>query len=183
MSNPELSMQIAELFRLDGVTALVTGASSGLGMRSASVLHAAGATVVVSARRADRLDELVNELGDRAVSCPGDLSLAADRERLVETAVNVSGHIGVLVNNAGLSQPVAALDETLEQFGRSLEINLVAPFHLSQLAAAHMLQAGAGSIINMASILGLVAASPMKDVSYGSSKGALANMTRQLGCE
>ena len=183
MSPAETARELAQMFRLDGVTAVVTGASSGLGRRSAQVLHAAGATVVISGRRADRLEELKQELGDRAVVCPGDLSLAVDRERLIQAAVEVSGSIGVLVNNAGMSQPVAAQDETLEQFGRSLEINLVAPFHLSQLAGAQMLQAGTGSIINMASILGLVAATPMKDVSYCSSKGALVNMTRQLGCE
>ena len=183
MVSPELSTQIADLFRLDGVTAVITGASSGLGMRSARVLHAAGATVVVSARRVERLDQLVQELGNRVVACPGDLAIVADRERLVQAAVDVSGSIGVLVNNAGLSKPVAATDETLEQFAKVMDVNLVAPFHLSQLAGAHMLKAGSGSIINMASILGLVAASPMKDVSYCSSKGALVNMTRQLGCE
>jgi len=183
MSGSETPVEVADLFRLDGVTAVVTGASSGLGMRSAKVLHAAGATVVLSARRTDRLDALANELGDRVLACGADLSKEVDRERLISTAVELSGTIGVLVNNAGLSKPVDAQEETLEQFSRVLEINLVAPFHLSQLAAAHMLSAGAGSIINMASILGLVAASPMKDVSYCSSKGALVNMTRQLGCE
>lgn len=183
MPTAELSTQIDHLFRLDAVTAIITGASSGLGRRAAGVLHAAGATVVVSARRADRLEQLVHELGDRAVACPGDLSAAADRERLVQTAVEISGSVGVLVNNAGVSKPVSATEETLEQFASVIDINLMAPFHLSQLAAAHMLKAGSGSIINMASILGLVAASPMKDVSYCASKGALVNMTRQLGCE
>ena len=113
MPPTETARELAQMFRLDGVTAVVTGASSGLGRRAAQVLHAAGSTVVISARRADRLEQLKQELGDRALACPGDLSLAVDRERLIQTAVEVSGSIGVLVNNAGISQPVAAQDETL----------------------------------------------------------------------
>lgn len=176
-------MDPSALFRLDGATAIVTGASSGLGDRFARVLHAAGATVVVAARRADRLERLVDELGSRVVALPADLTIADDRERLVARAVELSGTVDVLVNNAGHSDPIAAERETLEHFSSTMDINLVAPFHLCQLVGTHMLSAGRGSIVNIASILGLVAASPMKDASYCASKGALVNLTRQLGCE
>jgi len=176
-------LELSDLFRLDGRTAIVTGASSGLGDRFARVLHAAGATVVVAARRAERLADLAADLGDRVLAVPADLSVEADRERLIATAFELDGRLDVLVNNAGASRPVPAESETLSQFDAALAINLVAPFHLSQLAARHMLAARSGSIVNIASILGLVASAPMKDVTYCASKGAVVNMTRQLGCE
>lgn len=177
------TVELSSLFRLDGRTAVVTGASSGLGDRFARVLHAAGATVVVAARRAERLADLAADLGDRVLALPADLSVEADRERLITAAFELDGRLDVLVNNAGASKPVPAESETLSQFDAALAINLVAPFHLSQLAARHMLAAGSGSIVNIASILGLVASAPMKDVTYCASKGAVVNMTRQLGCE
>jgi NAD(P)-dependent dehydrogenase (short-subunit alcohol dehydrogenase family) len=177
------TVELSSLFRLDGRTAVVTGASSGLGDRFARVLHAAGATVVVAARRAERLADLAADLGDRVLAVPADLSVEADRERLIAAAFELDGRLDVLVNNAGASKPVPAESETLSQFDAALAINLVAPFHLSQLAARHMLAAGSGSIVNIASILGLVASAPMKDVTYCASKGAVVNMTRQLGCE
>lgn len=174
---------LASLFDLSGRVAVVTGASSGLGDRFARVLHGAGAHVVVAARRAERLDALHDELGERVLVVPADLTDVDSRERLIASTVDELGRIDVLVNNAGTSDPTPAQDETLERFGASLELNLVAPFHLCQLAAAHMLPAGGGSIVNVSSILGSVASSPMKDVAYCSSKGGLSNMTRQLGCE
>ena len=177
------AVDVSGLFRLDGAVAVVTGASSGLGDRFARVLHSAGATVVVAARRADRLDRLADALGERVLPVAADLTLAADRERLIESAAGISGHIDVLVNNAGHSSPVPAEDESLEHFGSTMEINLVAPFHLCQLAGRHMLAKRSGSIVNIASILGMVAASPMKDATYCASKGAVVNLTRQLGCE
>ncbi|HEX2578431.1 MAG TPA: SDR family NAD(P)-dependent oxidoreductase, partial [Aquihabitans sp.] len=89
-------------FRLDGRVAIVTGASVGLGRRFARVLHAAGATVVVTARRAELLEQLADELGDeRVVVVPGDVSVEADRRALVTRAVAAGGRLDVLVNNAG----------------------------------------------------------------------------------
>lgn len=174
---------LARCFGLDRSVVIVTGASSGLGAHFARVLHAAGATVVIAARRRERLDELAAELGDRVVVVPTDLSEQGQRERLVAAAFDVDGRIDVLVNNAGHSSPIAAERETLDHFGSTLDINLVAPFHLCQLVGTHMLAEGSGSIVNIASILGLVASSPMKDATYCASKGALVNLTRQLGCE
>lgn len=172
-----------ELFALGGSVALVTGASSGLGNRFARVLHRAGAHVVISARRGDRLAELARELGDRVTAVVADLSVPQDRERLVADATREAGHLDILVNNAGYSIPGPAAEESLEGFTRSLEINLVAVFHLCQLAGRQMLDAGTGSIVNIASVLGHVGAAPIKEVPYCTAKGGVVNMTRALGAE
>jgi NAD(P)-dependent dehydrogenase (short-subunit alcohol dehydrogenase family) len=179
----ESPVDVSGTFGLDGRIAVVTGASSGLGDRFARVLHAAGAHVVVAARRRERLEQLVAELGDRATAVAVDLTRAEDRVRLVEAATAIDGRVDVLVNNAGRSDPTPAEDETVEHFVDTMDLNVVAPFHLSQLAAVSMLAAGRGSIVNIASILGMVASAPMKDASYCASKGAVVNLTRQLGCE
>lgn len=172
-----------QLFGLDGRVAVVTGASSGLGDRFARVLHGAGATVVVAARRAERLEALAADLGGRVVVVPADLTVAADRERLIEEAFDVAGRIDVLVNNAGYGVPSPAESESIDRFEQTMDINVTAPFHLAQMAGRHMLAAGSGSIVNIASVLGLAASAPIKEVSYCASKGAVVNLTRQLGCE
>lgn len=172
-----------QLFGLDGRVAVVTGASSGLGDRFARVLHGAGATVVVAARRAERLEALAADLSDRVVVVPADLTVAADRERLIEEAFDVAGRIDVLVNNAGYGVPSPAESESIDRFEQTMDINVTAPFHLAQMAGRHMLAAGSGSIVNIASVLGLAASAPIKEVSYCASKGAVVNLTRQLGCE
>lgn len=173
----------AELFDLSGRVALVTGASSGLGDRFARVLHAAGAQVVITARRAERLEELAASLGERTHVIPADLADAADRERLIERCAAEVGPVEVLVNNAGYGTPAPAEDETLEHFMFTMEVNLVAVFHLSQLVGRSMLETGRGSIVNIASILGSVGAAPIKEVSYCAAKGAVVNLTRALGAE
>jgi len=176
-------LDLTGLFRLDGQVAIVTGASSGLGDRFARVLHAAGATVVVAARRIERLDALAADLGDRVVVVEADLTDESARESLVERALEVTGSLDVLVNNAGYGVPNAAVDEPLDNFQRTLDINVVAVYHLCQLAGRAMIDAGGGSIVNIASVLGLVASAPIKEASYCAAKGAVVNMTRQLGAE
>lgn len=173
---------VADLFRLDGRAAIVTGASGGLGERFARVLHAAGADVVIAARRTERLHQLANELdGALVVRC--DVSNDDDLAVLVEQTIDAFGRIDVLVNNAGIGTPIAAEDEELSHFRQVVDVNLTALFALSQLVGRQMIEQGHGSIINIASILGLVASAPIKQASYAATKGAVVNLTRELAVQ
>jgi len=181
MAMPELDPAAA--FRLDGKVALVTGASSGLGVRFARVLHAAGATVVITARRADRLSDLAGDLGSRAIPIPGDVASAQARMALVARAIDEAGQIDVLVNNAGTSSEGPSIDLPLDEWSRVIEVNLAGPFHMCQLVGRHMLERGSGVIVNVASMLGLVAAGLIPQPAYAASKGGLVNLTRELAAE
>jgi NAD(P)-dependent dehydrogenase (short-subunit alcohol dehydrogenase family) len=177
------AIDVTSPFRLDGKVAVVTGASSGLGHRFAKVLHAAGATVVAAARRADRLEALRDDLGERLVPMPCDVSVDSDCERLIHDAVALDGHLDVLVNNAGIGDPSPAEAEPIDHFREVVDVNLNALFLLSQLAGRHMIERRSGAIVQVASILGLVASTPIKQASYCASKGAVISLTRELGCQ
>ncbi|MCX2930845.1 SDR family oxidoreductase [Mycobacterium sp. CVI_P3] len=172
----------AQLFDLTGRTALVTGASSGLGVQFALTLRAAGANVVVAARRSDRLAGLCeSHPGLTAVTCDvSDPSSVESAHREVEGSV---GNVDILVNNAGLSIPARAEEESLDDFRYVLDVNLVGAFRLTQLVGRQMIANGGGSIVNVASILGLVASAPNRQAAYCASKGALINMTRELAVQ
>lgn len=169
-------------FRLDGQVAIVTGASSGLGDRFARVLHAAGATVVVAARRVDRLERLVEQLPG-SVAVAADLSQGDDRERLIAQTVEQCGGVQILVNNAGIGHKIAVEEEDLDMFREAIEINLTAVWHLSKLAGQSMVAAKYGSIVNVASVLGHVGSAPIKQAHYCASKGGVVNMTRELALQ
>lgn len=172
----------AALFRLDGQVAVVTGASSGLGARFARVLSAAGATVVVTARRAERLETLVGGLPG-AVAIAADVAVADERERLIDEAVGRFGRIDVLVNNAGIANVAGIEHESLDDFERVLDINLVAVWHLCKLAGRSMVAQGSGSVVNIASMLGFVGGTPVKQAGYCASKGGVVNLTRELALQ
>jgi NAD(P)-dependent dehydrogenase (short-subunit alcohol dehydrogenase family) len=169
-------------FRLDGRVVLLTGASSGIGEHLAHVLHAAGSNLVLAARRADRLEALAAKL-DGSVPVVCDVSRDQDLERLVGVALDRHGRVDVLVNNAGTADPVPAEDEPSEMFREVLAVNLTAVFVLTQLVGRHMLERGSGVVVNVASVLGLVASGQIPQAGYVASKGGLANLTRELAAQ
>jgi len=165
-------------WRLDNKVALVTGASAGLGARFVQVLHAAGAHVIVTARRADLLRQLADECGSRIETFPGDIADQGHRQDLVDI-VRPHGRLDVLVNNAGVCDDGPLEEQSLDELRRVIEINLVSVLDLGRLTADLLRAAPAASVINVASMYGIVASrGPM--AGYNATKGALINLTRHL---
>ncbi|MFI5957475.1 SDR family NAD(P)-dependent oxidoreductase [Cryptosporangium sp. NPDC051539] len=167
------------LFALTGRVALVTGASSGLGAGFARTLAGAGATVYAAARRADRLAELAaGTPGILPVEC--DVTDASDRTALVDRAMAETGRIDVLVNNAGRSGPPDAVQDTPEVFDAVLNLNLTAGFHLAVAVVEAMPAQGSLSIVNIASVVGMVSTAPIGGASYAASKAGTLGVSREL---
>ena len=168
-------------WRLDDRVALVTGASAGLGARFARVLHQAGAHVVVTARRADLLDQLARECGERIEVAPGDITSASHR-RALAGRLAAHGHLDVLVNNAGICDDGPIEQQSLDELRQVIEVNLISVLDLCRVTAPLLLAAPAASVINVASMYGIVASrGPM--AAYNATKGALVSLTRQLAAQ
>ena len=165
-------------WRLDGHVALVTGASAGLGARFARVLHAAGAHVIATARRANRLEELAQQCGNRIQVIAGDIADPHHRQAVLET-LRPHGRLDVLVNTAGICDDGPLEQQALDDLRRVVEVNLIAVIDLCRLTADLLRAAPAASVINVASMYGIVASrSPM--AAYNATKAALINLTRHL---
>ena len=170
-----------DLWRLDGRVALVTGASAGLGERFARVLHGAGAHVIVTARRLDRLQALAGDLGSRVDVVGGDITDAGHRRALADVA-RTHGRLDVLVNNAGICDDGPIEGQSLEELLRVVDVNLISVLDVCRLMAPLLLAAPAASVINVASIYGVVASrAPM--AGYNATKGAIVNLTRELAAQ
>ncbi|WP_219414918.1 SDR family NAD(P)-dependent oxidoreductase [Pseudonocardia nigra] len=173
-------MTILDKFRLDGRTAIVTGASSGLGTVFARTLAEAGADVALGARREERLADtrkLVEEAGRRAITVRTDVSRPEDCKALVDACMQEFGAVDVLVNNAGIGTAYPATRETAEQFRSVIDVNLNGCYWMAQ-ACGRVMRPGS-SIINISSVLGLTTAG-LPQAAYAASKAGLIGLTRDL---
>jgi hypothetical protein len=172
-----------ELFSLAGRTALITGASSGIGRRMATTLGDAGARVGLVARRAEELRILAKEIGD-AMAIAADLSDITAVDEIVDNATEQLGPIDILVNNAAfIAGGVQAEDETPEQIQTTLAVNLIAPIRLAQLVFPTMRERGQGSIINVSSMVARVGIGAFPQATYAASKGGLEAITREWAAQ
>lgn len=173
---------ISSLFDLDGRVAIVTGASGGLGARFATTLADAGAQVLACARRLEPLQQLASERsGIEAMRC--DVTDADQLGELVELVLGQHGRIDICVNNAGVSSGGAEAQSDPVNFARVLDVNVRSLFALSQLVSKPMLDQGRGSIVNISSMFGIVASSPVPEAGYVASKAAVNGLTRELGAQ
>jgi len=176
-----------QLFGLHGKVALVTGASSGLGVEFAQGLAMAGADVGVVARRLERLQAIAKQLeafGVRAHAIQADLRDEAQIDAALQQAQETLGPIDILVNNAGIAPVSRAERHTLDRWQQALDINLTAVFLCCQKVGQQMIARGQGGrIINISSVLGEGANAVHKTIGYAATKGAVTNMTRQLAVE
>jgi len=175
-------MSTIDRFRMDGLTVVVTGASSGLGAGFATSLAGAGANLVLAARRRERLEDLAEKLRvDVGVTVvEADVSDPEACARVAEEALAAYGRIDALVNNAGLGSAVSALKETPADFRRIVDVNLNGVFWMAQACAGRMGQGG--SIVNVASVLGLIAPR-FPQAAYAASKAGVIGLTRDLAGE
>jgi NAD(P)-dependent dehydrogenase (short-subunit alcohol dehydrogenase family) len=172
---------LLDSFSLDGKVAIVTGASSGLGVAFASGLAEAGADIAICARRVEKLEETkaqVEALGRRCLSVRADVASPDDCNCVVEETVDQLGKVDVLINNAGIGTAVPATRETPDEFRRVIDINLSGSYFMAQ-ACARAMREGGGSIVNIGSVLGSTTAF-LPQAAYASSKAAIIGLTRDL---
>ncbi|CAN5449373.1 glucose 1-dehydrogenase [soil metagenome] len=174
------SHTVNDMFRLDGKVAVVTGASSGLGVAFAQALAEAGADVALGARRVDKLAEtaaLVESTGRRALTVATDVADPDSCTNLVALAMEEFGRVDILINNAGIGTAVPATRESPEQFRQVIDVNLNGCYWMAQ-ACGRVMQPGS-SIINISSVLGLTTAG-LPQAAYAASKAGLIGLTRDL---
>jgi len=173
-------MTVLDRFRLDDRVAIVTGASSGLGVAFAKALAEAGADVALGARRVERLEEtkaLVETAGRRAIAVGTDVAKPEDCQGLVDATMEAFGRVDVLVNNAGIGTAVPATRESPEQFRSVIDVNLSGCYWMAQ-ACGRVMQPGS-AIVNISSVLGLTTAG-LPQAAYAASKAGLIGLTRDL---
>jgi NAD(P)-dependent dehydrogenase (short-subunit alcohol dehydrogenase family) len=167
--------------RLNHKVAIVTGAGSGIGRACAIALAREGARVALVGRRKDRIEEVAREIGDHALAISVDVSQQNDIDRVIDQTVAKFGAIHVLVNNAGVLHIGNAEQITEEQWDHTFNVNVRAVWLMSRAVLPHMRNAGGGSIVNMASTLGLVGA--RNRAAYAPSKGAVVLLTKSMAVD
>ena len=170
------------MFDLSGKTALVTGASGGIGGAIAKALHGAGATVTLAGTRADALNALAAELKDRAHVATADLGDAQSLDALIKTAEGaMGGRIDILVNNAGITRDTLMMRMKDEDWSKVIEVNLTATFRLSRAVLRSMMKNRWGRIISITSIVGVTGNAGQ--VNYAASKAGMIGLTKSLAAE
>jgi 3-oxoacyl-[acyl-carrier protein] reductase len=169
------------MFDLSGKTALVTGASGGIGAAIATALHARGAAVALSGTRTAPLEALAATLGARVAVCPADLADPAAPDVLLAAAEAALGPLHILVNNAGLTRDMLALRMRDEDWDAVLNVDLAAPFRLARASLRGMLRRRAGRIISIASIVG--STGNAGQANYAAAKAGLVGMSKSLAAE
>ena len=169
------------MFDLTGKSALVTGASGGIGADIARTLHAAGATVGLSGTRVEPLEALAAELGSRAHVLPCNLSNPEDVEGLVKRAAEAMGAVDILVNNAGITRDGLAMRMSDDDWQSVIDVNLTAAFRLCRAAIRGMMKARWGRIVNISSVVGR--AGNAGQANYAASKGGLVALSKSLAEE
>jgi len=170
--------------RVAGKAAIVTGAGTGIGRAIALALAREGAKVVVAGRRREKLEEVaqaIRRAGGEAVVTVCDVSIEADSQRAVKDAEEAFGYVNVLVNNAGALSVSTVEGISVEEWDRLMATNLKGPFLMSRAVLPAMRRAGGGAIVNVGSVLGLVA---MKDrAAYCASKGGVTMLTKAMALD
>ena len=172
---------VLDSFSLAGKVAIVTGASSGLGVAFAVGLADAGADIAICARRVEKLEQTkaqVLERGRRCVAVQADVSNPDDCNRVVAETVEQLGKVDVLINNAGIGTAIPATRETPDEFRRVIDINLNGSYFMAQ-ACGRAMRDGGGSIVNIGSVIGSTSAF-LPQAAYASSKAAIIGLTRDL---
>jgi 3-oxoacyl-[acyl-carrier protein] reductase len=169
------------MFDLTGKTALVTGATGGIGAAIARALHGAGATVAISGTRAAVLEELKAELGERVHVLACNLADSADVEKLVPAAEAAMGSLDILVNNAGITRDGLAMRMKDEDWQQVLDVNLTAPYRLARAAMRGMMKRRWGRIVNITSVVA-VTGNPGQ-ANYVASKAGVVGLTKSLAQE
>jgi 3-oxoacyl-[acyl-carrier protein] reductase len=169
------------MFDLTGKTALVTGASGGIGAEIARVLHGAGATVALSGTRVEPLEALAAELGARAHVLACNLSVAEEVEALVKRAAEAMGSVDILVNNAGITKDGLVMRMSDADWQAVIDVNLTATFRLCRAAIRGMMKARWGRIVNISSVVGQTGNAGQ--VNYAASKAGMVGMSKSLAAE
>ena len=169
------------MFDLTGKTALVTGASGGIGAAIAKALHGAGATLAISGTRIEPLEALAAELGDRVHVLPCNLSDAAAVEALPKQAAEAMGSVDILVNNAGITKDNLFMRMSDEEWASVLDVNLTATMRLCKGVVRGMMKARWGRIVNISSIVG--ATGNPGQANYAASKAGMVGMSKSIAYE